>query len=135
MNTADMITLTITGDTLAHLNTIVDQTDETPLQAVMRLVALERARLVDAGHARAKAAKRPRMRKLIRVGQRLVRWDGQRGYVDLNSQGVRVYGPGETFRIHWQDEEGNFDGDETAMLETLEELGITWGNGVMRWAR
>ena len=46
---------------------------------------------------------RPRKRTTIRVGQRLKRWDGERGYVDMNSQGKRVYGPGEAFKVIWVD--------------------------------
>ena len=28
---------------------------------------------------------------IIRVGQRLIRWDGARGYVDTNTKGTSVY--------------------------------------------
>ena len=70
-------------------------------------------------------------RKLtIRVGQRLRRWDGITGYVDLNSAGRSVWEPGEAFQICWS------DGDsEHATTETLAEEGITRRPGVMTWAR
>jgi len=42
----------------------------------------------------------------IRVGQRLINWDGQRGYVALNSQGRRVYGVGERFKVEWLGADG-----------------------------
>ena len=35
----------------------------------------------------------------IRVGQRLMNWDGTRGYVALNSQGKGVFGPRESFLV------------------------------------
>ena len=70
----------------------------------------------------------------IRVGQRLINWDGQRGYVALSSQGKRIFGPGESFLVEWRDLDGS-TWAEYYTLETLQEEGITFGRGVMAWAR
>ena len=48
-------------------------------------------------------------RTSIRVGQRLINWDGTRGYVTLNSKGKRVFGPGEEFMVEWLDGDGEVD--------------------------
>lgn len=66
----------------------------------------------------------------IRVGQRLIRWDGERGYVALNSKGVRVHGPGDSFLIEWEDGESEF-----LTLEQFATEGVRRGKGVMPWAR
>jgi hypothetical protein len=79
--------------------------------------------------------KRTRKRTLIRVGQRLHNWEGTPGYVALNSQGKSVHVSGETFQIHWTDGEGNVEDSQTLSLEQFEYEGITWGRGVMPWAR
>lgn len=66
----------------------------------------------------------------IRVGQRLRRWDGEPGYVDLNSRGLRLYGPDEPFRVCWR------DGDsEYLTLTVFAREGVTLGKGVLPWAR
>lgn len=75
-------------------------------------------------------------RTSIRVGQRLINWDGTRGYVGLNSQGKRVFGAREPFLVEWL----GFDGKtaEDAAYSTLEDLkseGVTFGKGVMPWAK
>jgi hypothetical protein len=64
------------------------------------------------------------------VGQRLIRFDGERGYVALNTKGVRVHGPGEPFKVEWQDGE-----DEYLTLDQFEAEGVRRGKGVMPWAR
>jgi len=66
----------------------------------------------------------------IRVGQRLIRWDGVRGSVALNSQGTRVHGPGDAFLVEWADGESEY-----LTLEQFEEEGVKRGRGVMPWAR
>ena len=71
----------------------------------------------------------------IRVGQRLISWDGTRGYVAHNSTGKRTYGPEELFLVRWQDEDGSTDGPQYYTLETLQDEGITLGRGIMSWAR
>src|SRR5215831_19292483 len=53
----------------------------------------------------------------IRVGQRLIAWDGTRGYVALNSQGKRVYGMGERFKIEWLDTNGEVENAQYVSLE------------------
>ncbi len=75
-------------------------------------------------------------RTSIRVGQRLINWDGTRGYVALNSQGKRVFGPGEPFLVEWLGLDGK--SVEDAAYFTLEDLsreGIRFGKGVMPWAK
>lgn len=66
----------------------------------------------------------------IRVGQRLIRWDGTSGYVSLNSRGIRAYGPNEQFLVEWHDGESEY-----ATLATLRTEGIRRGRGVMPWAQ
>ena len=66
----------------------------------------------------------------IRVGQRLIRWDGIRGYVALNSKGTRVHGPGDGFLVEWADGESEY-----LTLEQCAEEGVKRGRGVMPWAR
>ena len=71
----------------------------------------------------------------IRVGQRLIHWDGMRGYVWPGTEGKRVYQQGESFRVRWTDP---FDGsveDEFYTLADFEEEGIRFGKGVMPWAK
>ena len=71
----------------------------------------------------------------IRVGQRLINWDGQRGYVALNSQGRRVYGLGERFKVEWLDADGEVEDAQYVTLEQFEKAGIKRGRGVMPWAQ
>jgi len=71
----------------------------------------------------------------IRVGQRLINWDGQRGYVALNSQGRRVYGPGERFKVEWLDADGEVEDAQYVTLEQFKKEGIKRGRGVMPWAQ
>ena len=74
--------------------------------------------------------RRPMRHQSIRVGQRLIRWDGIKGFCALNSNGTRIYGPRDAFRIEWD------DGDsEYLTLETLDAEGIRRGKGLMPWAR
>ena len=69
-------------------------------------------------------------RTTIRVGQRLIRWDGMTGTVALNSHGTRVHGPGAVFLVEWA------DGDsEYLTLAQFEAEGVTRGKGVAPWAR
>ena len=74
-------------------------------------------------------------RKSIRVGQRLINWDGMKGYVDLNSIGKTVYDPGEPFLVQWLDWDGEQGDANYYTLEQFREEGITFGRGVMPWAR
>ena len=72
----------------------------------------------------------------MRVGQRLINWDGTRGYVALNSQGKGVFGPGESFLVEWLGLDGKTVEDaEYYTLEKLEEDEIKFGRGVMPWAQ
>ena len=71
----------------------------------------------------------------IRVGQRLINWDGQCGYVALNSQGRRVYGLGERFKVEWLDADGEIEDAQYVTLEQFEKAGIKRGRGVMPWAQ
>jgi hypothetical protein len=72
----------------------------------------------------------------IRVGQRLINWDGIRGYVAQNSQGKGVFGPGESFLVEWLGLDGNTIEDSAYYtLEALEEEQIRFGRGVMPWAK
>jgi hypothetical protein len=71
----------------------------------------------------------------IRVGQRLINWDGQCGYVALNSQGRRVYGLGERFKVEWLDADGEVEDAQYVTLEQCEKEGIKRGRGVMPWAQ
>jgi len=71
----------------------------------------------------------------IRVGQRLINWDGQCGYVALNSQGRRVYGLGERFKVEWLDADGEVEDTQYVTLEQFEKEGIKRGRGVMPWAQ
>jgi len=75
-------------------------------------------------------------RTSIRVGQRLMNWDGTRGYVALNSQDTRVFGPGEPFLVEWLELDGGTVEDAAYVtLEDLAKEGIQFGKGVMPWAR
>ena len=74
-------------------------------------------------------------RSNIRVGQRLINWDGTRGYVALNSQGKRVYGAGERFKIEWLDADGQVEDAQYVTLEQFKKEGIKRGRGVMPWAK
>lgn len=71
----------------------------------------------------------------IRVGQRLINWNGQRGYVTLNSQGRRVYGLGERFKVEWLDADDEVEDAQYVTLEQFEKEGIKRGRGVMPWAQ
>jgi hypothetical protein len=71
----------------------------------------------------------------IRVGQRLIRWDGARGYVDTNTKGTSVYGPGESFQVVWLDADGSIEDAESLTLEQFEYERVRRGRGVMPWAR
>jgi len=71
----------------------------------------------------------------IRVGQRLINWNGQRGYVALNSQGRRVYGLGERFKVEWLDADDEVEDAQYVTLEQFEKEGIKRGRGVMPWAQ
>jgi len=71
----------------------------------------------------------------FRVGQRLINWDGQCGYVALNSQGRRVYGLGERFKVEWLDADGEVEDAQYVTLEQFEKVGIKRGHGVMPWAQ
>lgn len=66
----------------------------------------------------------------IRVGQRLIRWDGIRGYVDLNSKGVSLHKGDDEFQVIWDDGESEY-----LTLAQFETEGIRRGKGVMAWAR
>lgn len=75
-------------------------------------------------------------RTSVRVGQRLINWDGTKGYVALKSQGTRVIGPGEPFLVEWLGFDGKTMEDAAYFtLEDLEREGITFGKSVMRWAK
>src|SRR5882724_3315653 len=72
----------------------------------------------------------------IRVGQRLINWDGIRGYVALNSQGKGVFGPGESFLVEWLGLDGKtLEDAEYYTLEKLEEEHVKYGRDVMPWAK
>ena len=71
----------------------------------------------------------------IRVGQRLIGWDGTRGYVSLNTRGTSVYGPGEPFQVEWLDADGQVEDATTLTLEDFAHEGIRFGRGLMPWAR
>jgi hypothetical protein len=85
----------------------------------------------DRPRKRLSAAQRPE----IRVGQRLIRWDGSRGYVALNTAGRRVFGPGEAFLVEWLGLDGTVEDAEYLTLETFEQEGVTFGRGLMPWAK
>jgi hypothetical protein len=74
-------------------------------------------------------------KETIRVGQRLISWDGMLGYVDLNTSGKRVYGPEEEFKVTWLDFDGESETSEYHTLETLKLEGARFGKGLMKWAR
>ena len=76
-----------------------------------------------------------RPRTLIRVGQRVIRWDGIPGYVGTNSQGKNVHGPSEPFHVEWLDADGSVEDAEILTLEQFKAEGIRFGRGLMRWAR
>jgi hypothetical protein len=80
---------------------------------------------------------RPKKKQLrtIRVGQRLIRWDGVRGYVDHNSKGTCISGPGEPFQVVWLDADGSIEDAEYLTLDQFETEGVRRGKGVMPWAR
>lgn len=71
----------------------------------------------------------------IRVGQRLIAWDGGHGYVALNSQGKRVYGPGEQFKVEWLGADGEVEDAQYLTLEQFEKEDIKRGRGIMPWAK
>ena len=79
---------------------------------------------------------KPKRPTTIRVGQRLIHWDGTKGYGALNTKGKTTYDAGEQFLVEWL----GLDGKEIedAQYLTLEEFvteGIRFGRGVMPWAR
>ena len=74
-------------------------------------------------------------RTTIRVGQRLINWDGTKGYVALNSKGKSVFGPGEEFMVEWLDWDGEIEDAAYYTLETVKQEGVTFGKGVMPWAK
>lgn len=74
-------------------------------------------------------------RTSIRVGQRLIRWDGSKGYVAQNTKGQRVFGPGETFMVEWLGLDGTIEDAEYLTLEALEKEGVKFGRGLMPWAK
>ena len=53
----------------------------------------------------------------------------------LNSQGTRVFGPGEPFMVEWLGLDGDVEESAYYTLETMGDEGITCGHGVMAWAR
>jgi len=55
--------------------------------------------------------------------------------VALNSQGRRVYGLGERFKIAWLDADGQVEDTQYVTLEQFEKEGIKRGRGVMPWAQ
>src|SRR5207247_931518 len=72
---------------------------------------------------------RPRRRTMarttIRVGQRLLNWDGTRGYVTLNTQGKTIFTQGEQCKVEWFGLDGHTIEDAVYLtLEQLEEEGI-----------
>ena len=72
----------------------------------------------------------------IRVGQRLINWDGTRGYVALNRQGKGVFGPGESFLVEWWGLDGKTVEDSASYpREAFEKEGVTFGRGLMPWAK
>jgi hypothetical protein len=71
------------------------------------------------------------MRKTIRVGQRLIKGDGSKGYVALNSRGKRVFGRGERFLVEWVDEAGAIEDAVYLTLEQFGAEGIRFGRGLM----
>jgi hypothetical protein len=77
---------------------------------------------------------RQRTRQLIRVGQRLINWDGQKGYVALNTKGKSFFGPGEQFLVEWLDADGEIEDATYFTLEQFEHEGVQFGRGVMPWA-
>ena len=74
-------------------------------------------------------------RTSIRVGQRLINWDGTRGYVALNSRATQVFGPGEQFMVEWLGLDGAVEDGAYYTLEDLERERIMFGKGVMPWAK
>jgi len=80
-------------------------------------------------------AKATRTVSSIQVGQRLIAWDGRRGYVALTSTSQKRFGPGEAFKIEWLDAHGkSVEDSEYLTLEQLETEGIQRGKGRMAWA-
>lgn len=77
-----------------------------------------------------------RPRKSIRVGQKLLNWDGTRGYVGLNSIGKSLFYPGEQFKVEWFGLDNSSIEDTVYLnLEELEKEGIRLGKGLMYWAK
>lgn len=74
-------------------------------------------------------------RTTIRVGQRLNFWDGTKGYVQLNTQVSQFYHPGESFKVAWLDHDGSVLEETYYCLEDFEAEGITFGRGLMPWAK
>ena len=72
----------------------------------------------------------PSRRPSIRVGQRLIRWDGEPGWVALNSRGLRIFFQHDAFLVEWRDGESEY-----LSLEQCVEAGVRRGQGVMPWAR
>ena len=77
----------------------------------------------------------PKQHTSIRVGQRLLNWDGVKGYVDTNGHGKSVYGPNEPFQVVWLDHDGSAEDAQYLTLEQLDAEGIRFGRGVMPWAK
>jgi hypothetical protein len=74
-------------------------------------------------------------RTSIRVGQRLINWDGTRGYVAPNSQGKGVFGPGEPFLVEWLGLDGTIEDAQYLTLEAFEKEGVKFGRGLMPCAK
>jgi hypothetical protein len=72
----------------------------------------------------------PQPPQTIRVGQRLIRWDGVRGYVSTNSQGKSVHTIDDHFLVEWEDGEAEY-----LTLAQFDTEGVRRGKGVMPWAR
>jgi hypothetical protein len=67
----------------------------------------------------------------ILVGQRLIRWDGEAGYIALNTAGRGVvFGLRDVFVVQWKDGESGY-----LTLAQFEEEGVRLGKGRMPWAR
>lgn len=66
----------------------------------------------------------------IAVGQRVFRWDGEPGFVSMNSLGKRAYDSNDEFQVEWKDGEVDH-----YTLATLETEGVRRGKGRMPWAR
>lgn len=66
----------------------------------------------------------------IRVGQRLIRWDGEPGYVGLNSLGITHWEADQEFLVQWRDGESEY-----LTLKQFKAEGVSLGHGLMPWAR